>query len=173
MAFHEEINDKSFALGARIGKATADELRKMVDKILADLKSGKYSTTNIKQSLTGDKTPELKRGKQTMKQLAAHNDGLSSIELKDPQLRLLYREMKRHNVDFSPMKDGKGKYTLFFKGKDADALTHAFQSYTKKVTTRANKQTIRKELTAAKAAAKTLNAGRDKVKNLNKGARDI
>jgi hypothetical protein len=40
--------------------------------------------------------------------------------------------MKQNGVDFAPVKDGKGKYTLFFKGRDADALTHAFTQYTKK-----------------------------------------
>jgi hypothetical protein len=170
MALHEEVNDKSLALAARVGKITADEIRKAIDKMLADQKTRQG---NAKSVAKAGKTPELRRGKQTMKQLSAHNDGLSSVELKDPNLRLLYREMKRHNVDFAPMKDGKGKYTLFFKGKDADAITHAFRSYTQKVTQRANRQTVRKTLAAAKQAAKTLNAGRDKVRNKDKGARDI
>jgi phage-related protein len=172
MALHEEVNDKSLALAARVGKITADELRKAIDKLLADMKT-RQSNKNVTKTTGKDKTPELKRGKQTMKQLSKHHDGLSSVELTDPNLRLLYREMKRHNVDFAPMKDGKGKYTLFFKGKDADAITHAFQKYTQKITNRENKQTIGKTLSAAKEAAKSLNKGRDKVKNRDKGARDI
>jgi len=54
------------------------------------------------------------------------------VELKHPDLRLLHRTMKKHNVDFAAVKDGKGKYTLFFKGKDADSVTHAFKQYTQK-----------------------------------------
>jgi triphosphoribosyl-dephospho-CoA synthetase len=169
MALHEEVNDKSIALGARVGKLTAEEIRKAIDKMLADLNGGGKSK-NITKT---DKTPKLKRGKQTLKQLSEHNAGLSSIELKDPELRLLYRTMKQNGVDFAPAKDGKGKYTLFFKGRDADALTRAFNQYTTKVVSRAKKQSIGKDLSAAKQAAKGLNAGRDKVKNRDKGARDI
>jgi len=68
-----------------------------------------------------------------LKELQKQNDGLSSIELKDPNLRQLYSAMKKDNIDFSAVKDGKGKYTLFFKGKDAEVMTHAFKQYTHKV----------------------------------------
>jgi hypothetical protein len=115
----------------------------------------------------------IKHGKQTMEQLAKHNAGLSSVELKDPNLRLLYKTMKQNGVDFAPVRDGKGKYTLFFKGRDADALTRAFTQYTKKVTERAAMPSIRSTLATMAQAAKTLNDSRDKVKNLDKGARGI
>ena len=130
----DAINDKSFSLGARVGKVTADELKRAVDKLMAELQSGKLNPLN--------KGSELKHGKMTMKQLAKHNAGLSSIELKDPNLRLLNKVMRQNGIDFSPVKDGKGQYTLFFKGKDADALTHAFSQYSKRVTERAAKPSI-------------------------------
>jgi predicted DNA-binding protein len=164
---HEEINEKSMTLAARVGKATAAELKKAIEKLLADLEN-RGKTKNINKT---DKKSELKHGKQTLKQLSKHNDGLSTVELKEPQLRLLYREMKRHNVDFAAVKDGKGKYTLFFKGKDADSITHAFKSYTRRVVKREQGPSIGKALAAAKAAALKLNQSRDKAKNRDKGAR--
>jgi len=168
----DEINEKSINLAVRVGQLAAGELRKAIDKLIADLESGKYSTENISKTFTGDKTPELKHGKQTLKQLSKHNDGLSTVELKHPDLRLLHRTMKKHNIDFAAVKDGKGKYTLFFKGKDADSVTHAFKQYTQKLVKQANrKPSINKTLAAAKAAAQALNNGRDKVKNKDRGAR--
>jgi hypothetical protein len=164
----DAINEKTFSLGARVGRVTADELKQAVDKLLAELESGKLDKLN---PLT--KQGELKHGKMTMKQLAKHNAGLSSIELKDPNLRLLNKVMRQNGIDFSPVKDGKGQYTLFFKGRDADALTHAFSQYTKKVTERAAKPSIGATLTAMKAAAKTLAESRDKVRNLDKGERSL
>jgi len=165
---HEEINEKSINLAVRVGKLTADELKKALDKVLASMKPqpGKAKTTAKSKT-----PPDPKRGKQTLKQLSKQNAGLSSVELKDPNLRLLNSEMKKHGVDFAAVKDGKGKYTLFFKGKDADTLTHAFKQYTGKLTQRANRPSISKTLAAMKAAAQSLNAGRDKVKNRDKGAR--
>lgn len=168
----DEINEKAINLAVRVGKLTAAELKKALEKLITELEKG------MNQAVTPEKTkapqePKLKRGKQTLKQLQKHNDGLSTIELKDPELRRLYRAMKKDNIDFAAVKDGKGKYTLFFKGKDADTMTHAFKRYTEKVVKRREKQSIRAELKAARAAAKALNAGRDKVKNRSKGARDI
>jgi hypothetical protein len=155
------MSEQSMTLAARVGQTTADELKKAVSRLLAEMKSQPGGTDG------------LKHGKQTMDELAKHNAGLSSIELKDPNLRLLYRTMKENGVDFAPTRDGKGKYTLFFKGRDADALTRAFSQYTQKVTERAARPSIRSTLAAMKAAAKALNDSRDKVKNLNKGAREI
>ena len=165
---HEEINEKSINLAVRVGKLTADELKKALDKVLASMKPQPGKAKTAAKSKT---TPDPKRGKQTLKQLSKQNAGLSSVELKDPNLRLLNSTMKKHGVDFAAVKDGKGKYTLFFKGKDADTLTHAFKQYTGKLTQRANKPSISKTLAAMKAAAQALNAGRDKVKNRDKGAR--
>jgi len=110
----------------------------------------------------------------TLKQLSKHHDGLSTIELTDPNLRLLAREMKKHNIDFAAVKDGKGKYTLFFKGKDVDSVTHALKRYTQQFVRRekgspAEKPSIGKELAEAKEAAKVLNIRLDKVKNRSRG----
>ena len=175
MAFHEEVNDKAISLATRVGKISAGELRKALGKLIAELKKGEKAATNTVQNMNNDiagKTSEPQRGKQTLKQLSRDNGGLSTVELKDPNLRLLNQTMKRHNVDFACVKDGKGKYTLFFKGRDADTITHAFQQYTQKVIKRARGGSINKTLTAAKEMAQNLNAGRDKVKDRDKGAMD-
>ena len=169
---HEEINEKSINLAVRVGKVTATELKKALDKVLASMTNPQNkSKTTAKTTTKSDKTPDPKRGKQTLKQLSKQNAGLTSVELKDPNLRLLNSTMKQHGVDFAAVKDGKGKYTLFFKAKDADSITHAFKQYTQKAVQRAPKPSISKTLTAAKAAAQALNNGRDKVKNRDKGAR--
>jgi vacuolar-type H+-ATPase subunit E/Vma4 len=163
----DEINEQSMTIAGRVAETTATELKRIVDKLLAEIQA---QTGKTLSSVKGD---GIKHGKQTMEQLAKHNAGLSSVELKDPNLRQLYKTMKQNGVDFAPVKDGKGRYTLFFKGRDADALTHAFSQYTKKVTERAVRPSIRSTLAAMAQAAKTLNDSRDKVKNLDKGARGI
>ncbi|GHU86937.1 hypothetical protein FACS1894217_07090 [Clostridia bacterium] len=155
----DELNDKTVNLCAQVGKITANELRKAIDKLTAELKKDVP-----KQSYT----TELKHGKQSLKDLSKHNAGLSSIELTDPNLRLLKRTMDKHGVDFSPVKTGKGKYMLFFKGHDADAMTHAFNAYTQKLVKQAEHPSIGKTLSAAKAAALALNAGHGKDKHKSK-----
>lgn len=156
----EEVNEKTFELVAKVGSLTVEEIKKALEKIAHELQK------------TGQdimKPPPVKHGKQSLKELAAQNAGLSSIELSDPNLRLLNRTMKQNGVDFSPVKTGKGEYLLFFKGRDADAITHAFNQYTKKVVKQAEKPSIRKLLSAMREAAAQKNAERVKVKNKDKG----
>lgn len=160
---HEEVDRESLSLGAKVAKLTLAELKKAIEKLLADLEQ------QTKHALS----PTVQHGKQSLKELAAQNAGLSSIELKNPHLRQLHREMKKCGIDFSPVKTGKGEYLLFFKGRDADAMTHAFNQYTKKLVKQAQKPSIRKMLAAFKDKAAQMNAERGKEKNHSKGGHEL
>lgn len=153
---HEEVNREALQLGAKIGRLTAEEIKKALEKLIATLKEQA-------------KTPTVVHGEQSLKQLSAQNTGLSSMELKDPNLRQLNREMKKCGIDFAPVKTGKGEYLLFFKGRDADAMTHAFNQYTKKLVKQAEKPSIRKTLSILKEKAAAMNAQRAKTKHKDKG----
>jgi len=164
---NEDLTQRECNLAVRVGSLAANEIKKALEKLIAELESQKKSKS---QGLS--KQPELKKGKQTLEQLQKHNEGLSTIELKDPNLRKLYKSMKKDGVDFSAVKDGKGKYTLFFKGKDADTVTHALKNYTQKmVKLDKGKPSIKTTLDEAKKAAQSLNTGRDKVQKQDRGAR--
>ena len=125
---NEDLTQRECNLAVRIGSLAANEIKKALEKLIAELEAQKGAKAQGQS-----KVPELKQGKQTLKQLHQHNEGLSSVELKDPNLRKLCREMKKDDIDFACVKDGKGKYTLFFKGKNADEMTHALKSYTQKM----------------------------------------
>ena len=170
---NEDITQRECSLAARVGSFAYNELKKAIEKLLADLEQRKNAAHTSSTIPGKNKTPELKHGKQTLNELKKHNADLSTVELKDPNLRQLYKAMKKDEVDFSVLKDGKGQYTLFFKAKDADTMTHALKKYTQKIVTldKAAKPSIKKTLDEAKKAAQSLDAGKDKVKNISKGAR--
>lgn len=153
---HEEVNREEIQLGAKVANLTAREIKKALDKLLTALKEQKQHPTVV-------------HGKQSLKELSAQNTGLSSMELKDPNLRQLNREMKKAGIDFAPVKTGKGEYLLFFKGRDADVMTHAFNQYTKKLVKQAEKPSIRKVLSDFKEKAAAMNAQRAVTKNKDKG----
>lgn len=164
---NEELTQSECNLALRVGSMTYLEIKKAIEKLLADLE--RYMNPVNKTA-----KPKLKHGKMTLKELQKQGDGLSTVELKDPHLRLLNKTLKNHNVDFAAVKDGKGMYTLFFKGKDADTVTHAFKQYTQKLVKldkSMGSPSIAKDLAAAKELAQALNAGRDKVKDKDRGAR--
>jgi len=171
---NDEIAEKDINLAIRLSKISFDVLKKAVEKLLSDLENGNYPGKGVVDKVENVLNPEPKRGNMTLNELSKCNDGLSAVELTDPNLRLLKSEMKKYNVDFSAVKDGKGKYTLFFKSKDVDSVTHALKNYTKKLVKREKpKPSIGDELSEAKKLSKRLNIKLEKVKDRIKGARAL
>jgi hypothetical protein len=168
---NEEVAGKSVEVGFRISNLTLDLILKGLNFITDKLKDKPGETPDKPAAAHETTDPELKSGKQTLKELHKHNEGIATMELKDPNLRDLYKEMKKNDIDFSCVKDGKGKYTLFFKGNNAEEMTNAFKKYTEKTVAKAEQKAIKTELKQAKAEAQTLDAGRNKEKKKDKGAR--
>ena len=70
----------------------------------------------------------IPHGKQTVKQLIGQNQGVSNIEITDPSIREFEKIARKYGVDYAVKKDRSSsppKYLIFFKGRDADALTAA------------------------------------------------
>jgi len=166
---NEELVQKELVFAERLANIGISEIRRFVEKKIQQFEA--VSKKAVAKSAKKPK-PTPSHGKMTLKELQRQNGALSTVELKAPHLRLLKSTLNKHGIDFSIVKDGKGLYTLFFKGKDADTVTHAFKQYTQKIVKLdKNKKSINKELTEAKEIAKSLNAGRDKEKNKSRGAR--
>jgi len=166
---NEEMLQQECNLANRVADLTIQEIRKAIEKNKERLDEWKKAQANKPR-----KMPMPKQGSMTLKELRAQGGDLSTVELKEPHLRLLKSTLDKHSVDFSAVKDGKGQYTLFFKGKDVDAVTHAFKDYTQKLVKLdkgMGKPAIATALAAAKALAQSLNNGLDKAKTQSRGAR--
>ena len=153
----DEINEKVVALSVKGAKLTAEMLQKAIKAMLAQAK---------KQQ---EKQPH---GKQTLKQLAKQNAGLSNIEITEGNIKAFEQTAKKYGIDFALKKDSTEtppRYLVFFKGRDADALTAAFKEFSAKKLTQDKKPSIRKLLTSLKEAAQGRNAQREKVKNKDRG----
>ena len=75
---------------------------------------------------------------------------------------------KKYGIDFALKKDATEtppRYLVFFKGRDADALTAAFKEFSAKKLTQDKKPSIRKALAAFREKAKELNASRQQTKH--------
>ena len=153
----DEINEKTIALYIKTGKLTAVTLQKAIKALLAEMK---------KQH---DKQPQ---GKQTLKQLAKQNAGLSNIEITEENIKAFAHTAKKYGIDFALKKDATEtppRYLVFFKGRDADALTAAFKEFSAKKLTQEQKPSIRKVLAAFKEKAKELNANHQQTKHKDRG----
>ena len=151
----EESNEKTIALYIKTGKLTAQQLQKAMKALLAQMKK-----QHDRQ--------KIPHGKQTLKQLMKQNAGLSNIEITEGNIKAFEQTAKKYGIDFALKKDSTEmppRYLVFFKGRDADALTAAFKEFSAKKLTQEQKPSIRKALATFREAAKQLNANRQKVKN--------
>ena len=154
----DEINEKTVAISIKATKLTAQTLQKALKLLLAQMK---------KQH---DKN-KIPHGKQTLKQLARQDAGLSNIEITEGNIKDFESTAKKYGVDFALKKDSTEnppRYLVFFKSRDADALTAAFKEFSAKKLVRDKMPSIRKLLSKLKETAQSRNAQRDKVKNKDK-----
>ena len=157
----EEITQKTLALCVETGKITAQLLQQAMKKVLADMEKHK-------------KNPQLRHGKQTLRQLMKHNTGVSNIEITDQNIRAFSATAKKYGIDFALKKDTSGeipRYLVFFKGRDADVITAAFREFSAKNLEKEKKPSIRKELEQAKQQAKAQHRQREKVKTKDRGVK--
>ena len=149
----DEINEKTIALYIKTGKLTAQQLQKAMKLLLAQMKK---------------QTGKAPHGKQTLKQLMKQNAGVSNIEITKDNIKAFESTAKKYGIDFALKKDSTETppcYLVFFKGRDADALTAAFKEFSAKKLDREKKPSIRKALAAFREKAKELNASRQQTKH--------
>jgi hypothetical protein len=148
----DEINEKTVALYIKTGKLTAEVLQKAMKAALAQAKK---------------QIGKQPHGKQTLKQLMKQNTGVSNIEITKDNIKAFESIAKKYGIDFALKKDATEtppRYLVFFKGRDADALTAAFKEFSAKKLTQ-DKPSIRKALAAFREKAKELNASRQQTKH--------
>lgn len=131
----EEVDSKTIALVINSAKLTGRLFIAAIRKFLEHNKN---------------KTAVIPHGKQTVKQLIGQNQGVTSIESNDPDIKAFDRVARKYGVDYAVKKvrddDGKAKYIIFFKGRDNDAITSAFKEYTAKSMEKEKKPSIQKKL---------------------------
>ena len=118
----EEVEQKSLTLTVNAAKMTARLFRAAIAKYVAHKKEKKHDAqTGVRYV-----------GRQSVKKLVGQNQGVSNVELSGEDIKAFERVARKYGVDFA-VKRAKGdetKYLVFFKARDADALTAAFQEYT-------------------------------------------
>jgi hypothetical protein len=164
MNIQDEINEKNVALIIKGGKLTAKTLAKAMKVFLSgSQKLAKKVTTP--RNYNG-------KGKQTVKQLVGQGAGVSNIEITDKNIKSFESVARKYGVDFALKKDVSEtppKWLVFFKGRDADALTAAFKEFSAKQMSRTapEKPSVLENL--RNMAVKVKNQVIDKVKHKDKG----
>ncbi|WP_455258468.1 PcfB family protein [Peptoniphilus asaccharolyticus] len=155
---NEEISNKALTIEARIGKATAKEILKVLQKIMKESKK-----------IGGlDKLIKFKGNKVKLKDLVKKGQ-LEEINVKDTELKELKKELNKHGVKFSVVKDKETeKHSVFFQSKDTKVMNMAFQKVLVNIEKKENKkESVKKNIKKFKEMAKN-SISKDKIKNKQK-----
>ncbi len=131
----EEVDSRTVALVITSAKLTGRVFKAAISQFLAHCKN---------------KKTVIPHGKQSVKQLIGQNQGVTSIESNDPDIKAFDKVARKYGVDYAVKKvrdeNGKHKYVIFFKGRDNDAITSAFKEYTAKSMEKSKKPSVLKKL---------------------------
>ena len=105
---------------------------------------------NAAEMAKEDTTPH---GKQTIQELIGQNQGVSSIDIQNTNIRDFEKIANKYGVDYAITRDKSvtpPKYMMFFKARDADALTAAFAEYSNQRLKAKDKPSVLKQLNKLK-----------------------
>lgn len=151
----EEVEQRVVTLVVNCSKLTEQELRKALSKLLAQMKAQRQA-----------KHPH---GKMTVKQLAAQNRGMQSVEVTDQNIGSFNRIARKYGIDFAPFKaKDQDRYLIFFKSQDADAMTAAFKEYTAKTVQKHARPSVLAKLEKFKSLIQSAVVDRTRKKELER-----
>ena len=139
----EEVENRTLTLAVNGTKFSGRLLKAAVCKYMAHRKE-------VKQQKNRD-GPVVPHGKQSVKQLVGQGQGVSNIELTDPSIRDFERIARKYGVDYAVKRDRSSdppRFLIFFKGRDNDAITAAFQEYANQKVQKASRPSVMKRLEA-------------------------
>lgn len=133
----EEVESRTVTLIVNGTRFTGNLLKAAISKYLAHRKEKKQQKSRD--------APVKPQGKQTVKQLVGQNQGVSNLEITDPSVREFEKIARKYGVDYAVKKDRSTtppKYMIFFKARDADALTAAFTEYSSRKVKKASRPSV-------------------------------
>lgn len=158
----EEVENRTVTLVINTTRLTARTLKTAILKVLAERKRRKA----LKASNANEQV--IPHGKQSVRQLIGQNQGVSNIEVTNQNIKAFERVARKYGVDFAVKKDKSSKsirYLVFFKARDADALTAAFKDFTaKKMKKSEHRQSVLKKLEHFKEVVKNTVRNRTRKK---------
>lgn len=121
----EQVERESLAISVNATKLTSRTLARVFIAV----------AHKIQEKYNESQTPH---GRQSVKKLMNHGVATNSISLDGgkKETELFDQMARKYNVDYAFHKVEPGKYLLFFKAGQADAITACFSEYSKRVMAR-------------------------------------
>ena len=147
----EEIENRTVNLVVTTSKlsvrALTDGLRRFLNRVeqQSRLRQETTSREHIAKAEIRAHRKEMEKaegphGKQTVRQLIRHSNGLKQVPVQGERLKEFERVLKRYGVDFAIMKETaaeKPRFLVFFKAKDEEVLSSVLADCTRRQMERA------------------------------------
>ena len=152
----EEVENRTVNLAVTTTKLTARSVLAACMKYLRH--RGLVKEKKAAEKAAKAKENAIPHGKQTVKELIGQNQGVRGFE----------KVAQKYGVDYAIRKDASQqppRYIVFFKARDADALTAAFKEYSAAVMKKKDRPSVLKALKKMKELVASIP---DKVRNKDK-----
>lgn len=126
---NEETSEKSVQVAVQVTKRAALTLLRKAAQKLQQQKTALQANRRAAKAY-GKGHP---KGKQTVKQLIGQEQGVTSVDISEIGIKDFDRYARKYGVDYAVLKSKDAdppKYTVFFKARDADAITSLVSEYT-------------------------------------------
>lgn len=136
----EEVNERVIAISIKATQISAITLQKAIKLILSHM--------NDRQRTDG-----VVHGKQTLSQLMKQNTAVSNVEITDRNIRAFEHTAKKYGIDYALKKDRSvtpNRYLVFFKGRDVDVISAAFQEFSTRELKTQEKPSVLQEIAKIK-----------------------
>lgn len=152
---NDELNEKTVGVTVKGGKVTSALLAKALLTVLKSMRQRH-------QNKEAEKPKKL-----SMKKLMAETGGdVADIEITNDNIKSFEKYARQNGVRFSLKKLSPDRHMVIFRAKSVPAMTLAFKQYTRDITRKNSRPSVRGEL--KKLVAQVKNMALDKTKHRHK-----
>lgn len=152
----EEVENKTLALTVNSTKFTGRVLKMAISTYLSHRHS---------KSLHAGQNHY---GRVSMRQLQQQHGDLKSVNIDDANTRQFERIARKYRVQYKVFRLEKGKYQIFFRSPNEEAMQAAFQEYAARRIKKAQRPSVLQKLEQFKARIRQPRREREKRKELER-----
>jgi len=128
----------------------------------------KYLAHRKEVKLEKSRSPSESYGRVSMKELQKQYGDLHSINIDDNNTRQFERIARKYRVQYKVCRLEKGKYQIFFKAPNDEAMQAAFKAYAVQKLKKAQRPSVLQKLQKFKEQVVAPLVGREKRKELER-----
>ena len=133
----EEVENRTINVVIMTSRLSARVLENGLRRFLNERTQKRHARKNVivqeRQRQKEQRKSDGPRGKQTMKQLVRHSNGLKQVPVQGEHMKEFEKVLKKYGVDFAVTREAKedpSRFLVFFKARDEAVLTNVLAECT-------------------------------------------